>query len=155
MKGILIQGFNIKQRPAKKQDTITNCEGSVTYKHLKLMKTKNKKNKQTNKRYFGVYLLEVNAKRMKLTVLMTVNRSVWLDLLYTIQSAEWRNCCRSFRELVNVMCFVVICNNRRNVQWMAVVICNKIAMNCSTGVVTLLYSCGEICNKRRAVEIAR
>ena len=49
MKVILIQAFNIKQRPAKKQDTITNCEGSVTYKHLKLMKTKNKKNKQTNK----------------------------------------------------------------------------------------------------------
>ena len=48
MKVILIQAFNIKQRPAKKQDTITNCEGSVTYKHLKLMKTKNKTNKQTN-----------------------------------------------------------------------------------------------------------
>ena len=155
MKGILIQGFNIKQRPAKKQDTTTNCEGSVTYKHLKLMKTKNKQKKQTNKQwYFGVYLLEINAKRMKLTVFMTVNRSVWLDLLYSVQSAEWRNCCRSFRELVNVMCFVVICNNRRNVQWMAVVICNKTAMNCSAGVVTLLYSSDVICYKRRAVEIA-
>ena len=30
MKGILIQGFNIKQRQAEKQDTITNCKGSVT-----------------------------------------------------------------------------------------------------------------------------